>query len=178
MVLLKSDKDIFHYCENNEAKNLFLSMIKYLRLIVCIFCSVFFLSCSVSPEAKKETLEVALRKFNEAFRKGNTSFLEQMITEDYQHSNGSDHPINKEVWVNYLKKREKQLTSGELKILRYTMDQIDMQMNNDSARVAGRIQVRSQRNDSIRNQEYQVTHLWILEKGSWKRAQFQDTKIY
>ena len=153
-------------------------MTKYLQLPLCILCSVFFLSCSESPEAKKETLQVALRKFNEAFWKGNTSFLEQMITDDYQHTNGSDHLINKEVWVHYLKKREEQMASGELKVLRYTMDQIDIQINNDSARVAGRVQVRSKQNDSIRNQEYQVTHLWILEKGSWKRAQFQDTKIY
>ncbi len=153
-------------------------MTKQLRFAFCIFCSIIFLSCSESPEAKKETLQVALRKFNEAFWKGNTSFLEQMITEDYQHKNGSSNPIDKEAWVAYLRKREEQLISGELKILRYTMNDIDMHVYGDSAQVTGRVQVHSKRNDSISRHEFQVTHVWILERGSWKRAQFQDTKIY
>jgi hypothetical protein len=152
-------------------------MRKIHSFLLFLFCSIFFVSCSESPEAKKETLKVAVRKFNEAFQKGNTAFLEQMITDDYQHTNGSNQPINKETWVDYLKKREEQITSGELQILRYTMKDIDMKINNDSAQVTGRVQVRSKQNDSIRNHEYQVSHLWVQVKGSWKRAQFQDTKI-
>lgn len=156
---------------------LFLNMRKYLAISSLLFTLLFLYGCPDDAKSKRAILEVTIEKFNNAFKNGDTAILETMITDNYRHSNGTSQAIDKKTWINYLKKRERQLRTGEFEIIEYKMDQIDMQLFDNSALVTGRVIVKSRKNDSITNNAYRVTHLWILEEGSWKRAGFHDGKI-
>nr|WP_299343712.1 nuclear transport factor 2 family protein [Allomuricauda sp.] len=144
---------------------------------------VFFLGC-VNPkqdnnlsEDKKETLLTAINQFNEAFAKGDMTTLESMITENYLHTNGTSKSIVKQDWLNYLKKRTLDIESGIVETVNYEMDEVSFEFYGNTAVVTARITTGVKRNDSIFNNQYRVTHLWVNEEGQWKRAGFHDSKI-
>lgn len=137
-----------------------------------LLISIVFFGCAESPEAKEETLKVAVRKLNEAVMKGDITFAEKMITDSYRHMVGAVKSLDKDTLIYFLKTNKDQVTSGIIKIMRYTMDDIEMDISENSAIVTGRVQVRLKNKEAINNYDYRVRHLWLFEKGSWKKTGF------
>ncbi len=144
--------------------------------------SVFFIGflllsqCAPKTGSEKE-LRSAIEKFNTAFQEGNVELLSSMITDDYSHTNGTSKMIGRDVWLNYLKKRAKDIEAGKIKVLAYTMDELDIQLLQNSAIVTARIQVETQQQDTVVQNAYRVTNIWTFQDGKWKRAGFHDGKI-
>lgn len=130
------------------------------------------MSCNVSQNDERTELEGAIERFNTAFAQSQTQVLEGMLTTNYRRTNSSKKAIDKQNWLSYISKRNKQITAGDLQILEYTMDELEIQMYHNSAHVT-----KTLRNDTIIENQYRVTHLWVIENGEWKRAGFHDGKI-
>jgi len=126
--------------------------------------------------AKEELLQT-VDSFNEAFRAGNLVALESMITENYLHTNGNSKTIGKRDWLNYLSKRENEIKSGNLEVIEYKMDDVEIEFYNNVAIVTGKIVVSNKEKGEILNNAYRITNVWVNESGNWKRAGFHDGKI-
>lgn len=72
----------------------------HLAILLIIFLTFFF-ACSSEDGANQDTapeveqLMERVEAFNQAFKEGNVSQLESMITDNYIHTNGNSSPIDK-----------------------------------------------------------------------------------
>ncbi len=136
------------------------------------------ISCNKKQAApSREDLELTLKIFNEAFEKGNVEKLDQLITENYSHTNGSWKAFGKNKWLEYMRKRRARLENGELQLSIYRMDDLNIEMNQASAFVTGKIVMVGIENNDPFKREIRVSNLWVIEDGEWKRAGFHDTQI-
>lgn len=138
---------------------------------------LIFISCSVPNINQKIELEKAIERFNTAFAESQTEILESMLTENYRHTNSSNKAIDKQSWLSYISRRNRKIINGELQVLEYSMDDLEIQMHGSSAHITGRITTKTSKIGIISENQYRVTHLWILENDQWKRAGFHDAKI-
>nr|WP_321237509.1 nuclear transport factor 2 family protein [uncultured Psychroserpens sp.] len=155
-------------------------LFKILFTIIILFN---FLNCKDKSTTHKDSkitedsLLETIEKFNNAFQEGNVSIIESMVTENYIHTNGNSKAIRKKDWLNYLKKREKKIKSGNLEVIEYKMNEIEIEFYNKIAIVTGKIFVSNKEKEDIKNSEYRITNIWVNENGKWKRAGFHDGKI-
>ncbi len=151
-----------------------------MKPILLSFLLVLILSCSEKKPEKAEqesTLKSSIENFNQAFATADIEKLEGLITEDYQHTNGTSQAIGRSSWLSYLGKRKKALESGELVVHSYDMDELQIQQLGGSAIATAKVTV-SQTRDSVKEERaYRVTTVWVLEDGTWKRAGFHDGAI-
>ena len=138
-------------------------------LTVLIF--VFFNACQ--PSKDEASLIKAIETFNRAFKEGDVGKLSQMITDDYQHTNGNSKAIDKEAWLNYLKPRQADIQSGKIIVDSYEMLDTKITQYGNMAIVTAKIITSNNSKESA----YRVTNIWIVEGGEWKRAGFHDGKI-
>ena len=137
-----------------------------------------FISCQSQTKTRhEESLNRAIDQFNEAFKTVDLATLNQMTTEQYSHTNGSSAPVNKSNWFNYLKKRKKQIDSGELQILQYDFKEIQYRIYENSAFVTGVIEIAGSMDTIEFKRRIRVSHFWINENDQWKRAGFHDSRI-
>ncbi|MEM7379778.1 MAG: nuclear transport factor 2 family protein [Bacteroidota bacterium] len=151
-----------------------------MKPILFSFLVVLLFSCSEKKPEKvdhESTLKTSIEKFNQAFATADIEKLEGLITEDYQHTNGTSEAIGRSSWLSYLGKRKSALESGELVVHSYDMDDLKIQHLGGSAIATAKVMV-SQTRDSVKEERaYRVTTVWILEDGIWKRAGFHDGAI-
>lgn len=152
--------------------------------IFMVGCTLFIcISCSSPNHTENQTLPnkdqllEAINTFNTAFKNGDVARLESMITDNYQHTNGTSKSIGKESWLNYLHKRKQDLEAGNLVVNAYEMDQMEVELYEDMAIVTARVNTKSTLDGETRENEFRVTNVWVLEDGKWKRAGFHDGKI-
>ena len=152
-------------------------MVKNVFLLLLL---VAISSCSVSTlndQDLKSDLEEGLVTFNEAFRKGDLQILNEMTTTDYVHTNGQSEAFGKDSWFNYLRGRSKQIEDGTLSIDKYEFSDVKISLHGHTAIVNGKVSVSGKREGVPFSNQFRVTHLWVYENNSWKRAGFHDTKI-
>lgn len=151
-----------------------LPKIYFFAFLIC-----FHFSCQEkqNTNASNESLLKAIENFNQAFQVSDINTLESMITDNYIHSNGNSKAIGKEVWLNYLKKRNADIEAGILKVTNYKMAETEIERYNDSAILTAKISIESTRNNEVQTNEYRVTNIWVYQNGQWKRAGFHDGKI-
>ena len=151
---------------------------QYINVLILYICII---SCTDSKEVSEVNLETSLLEtidhFNHAFEKGNLSAIDTLVTENYINTNGHSKPIGKEDWFKYLRKRTLDLNSGDLEIISYEMTDTKIEITGNVAVVSGKIKVSSKTEQTIKNNIYSVTTIWIFENGLWKRAGFHDTKV-
>ncbi|MEP5614419.1 MAG: nuclear transport factor 2 family protein [Cyclobacteriaceae bacterium] len=127
--------------------------------------------------AQREKLEEALRVFNTAFETVDIATLDQMITNNYVHTNGSWEAFGKETWLGYMKNRKAKLESGDLLVSKYEMTDLNIKMHEKSAFVVARFITAGREDTTFFNKQIRVSNLWVIEDGEWKRAGFHDTMI-
>lgn len=136
------------------------------------------ISCSQKQEfVSQEDLEIAIQSFNEAFEKGEVEKLDELITENYSHTNGSWKAFGKKEWLDYMTKRKARIDNGELKLSIYRMDDLAIEMHTTSAFITGKIVIEGVENGEPFTREIRVSNFWVNEGGQWKRAGFHDTRI-
>ena len=140
---------------------------------------LFSLSCTTAehPEESRKELIEKMNAFNIAFKEGAVDQLALMITDNYQHTNGSSKAIGREAWLNYLLKRKKELENGGLTVNDYEMQETQVQIFGKTALVNTKIHVSGTKKGEAFENEYRVTNVWVKEGSEWKRAGFHDGKI-
>lgn len=126
------------------------------------------------PPGPRKRLEARLEEFDAAFVAADTKKLNQLVSADYVHTNGSSPPIGKEDWLNYMSSREKSLASGTLRILEYQVTDRRITYLDNTAVVNTRVYSDQVMNGRRRKATFQVTQVWRDERGVWKRAAFHD----
>lgn len=151
---------------------------RFLKILLTIIIAFNFSHCEDrKSDIAKEKLSEAINKFNMAFQEGNTNILKSMVTENYLHTNGNSKSIGKKDWFNYLSKREIEIKSGNLEVIQYKLDEMELNFSENIAIVTGKISVISKKMEEIQKNEYRITNVWVNEGGNWKRAGFHDSKI-
>lgn len=129
-----------------------------------------------SDRAKKELLK-AIDAFNTAFQTGDVETIASLVTNNYIHTNGNSKAIRKNDWFAYLNKRSQEIELGILEVLTYQMDEVEIELYDNTAIVTGKVSVSNNKEGKIINNEYRITNIWVQEAGQWKRAGFHDGKI-
>ncbi len=124
-----------------------------------------------------QSLEEAIAKFNAAFAEADVEKLSAMITDDYRHTNGHQASIDRQAWLQYLKKRKAALASGALQVSRYELVDPVITKYDASAMLTGIIEMEGVQDSLPFSQKIRITNLWVIDDGKWKRAAFQDAKI-
>ncbi|EZH73026.1 hypothetical protein ATO12_18595 [Aquimarina atlantica] len=126
-----------------------------------------------------DKLELArtITMFNTAFKEGNITKLENLITDNYLHTNGTSKSIGKTAWLKYLKNRKKDIDNGNLIITRYEMKETQLELYNNFAIVTAKIITSDIRDGKPKESQYRVSHVWVKDSNLWKRAGFHDSKI-
>lgn len=130
-----------------------------------------------TAEQEQQALLETVTAFNNAFQAGDVDQLQSMITDNYQHTNGTAQAIGKTTWINYLKRRQQEIASGELIVNSYEMQDTKIEMYDKVGIITARIVVSSTRSGQEQENEYRVTNIWVKDQGVWKRAGFHDGKI-
>lgn len=130
-----------------------------------------------SIDQKTEELINTLNDFNLAFAGANASQLEQLLTDQYTHTNGSSAPYTKKVWLNYIKSRKEKIEAGTLIVDDYGMTDIQMSFYDHCALVNGIVYSKGSEKGIPFDKQFRVTHLWVMESDQWKRAAFHDGVI-
>ncbi|CAL2101178.1 conserved exported protein of unknown function [Tenacibaculum sp. 190130A14a] len=156
---------------------------KNFKIVLTSIAILFLFSCNTlntenqKPQNLKEELLETIQQFNTAFQKGDVATLKTMITDNYIHTNGSSQPIKKEDWLGYLSKRQKQIAYGNIEVLAYKMDEVQIELFGSTAIVSAKITTTNKENNEVTTKEYRVTNVWVIQNGNWKRAGFHDGKI-
>lgn len=154
------------------------------KLLFSLLTLTILVSCSTPDPEYNMTDEdfqgimSSIIQLNEAFEVADEAKLSSLITKDYQHTNGKSKAIGKTAWLNYIKKRKAQLDSGTLKVLEYATTESELKFYGNTGIYTAKIIVKSEFNGEVKTNAYRVTHTWIRENDKWKRAAFQDTKIF
>ena len=139
----------------------------------------FLISCvqSEKNEIPHKELAITFEKFNNAFAEGNLAILDSLTTENYLHTNSNSKVITKDEWFNYLRKRNKQLESGAIRILDYEFTEQKIEFHGTTSIITGKVKVVSKDSLGTKESQYRVTNIWVFKDGGWKRAGFHDGKI-
>ena len=124
--------------------------------------------------AEKDELLKTIETFNAAFAAGNIEAVEPLICDRYLHTNGNSQAIGRSEWLAFFRNRKKEIDSGRLAILKYEMDQVQIELHGNTGIVTARILAVSERDGQLSEDEYRVTNIWVKENGTWKRAGFHD----
>lgn len=125
----------------------------------------------------KQNLAYSITTFNTAFKKGDVEKLESMITNNYQHTNGASKSIGKDAWLTYLKKRKKDIDDGNIVVTTYEMLETQLKLYDGFAIVTAKIKTTFTLDGKPKENQYRVSHIWVEEGSTWKRAGFHDSKI-
>jgi len=138
----------------------------------------FAFSCSQSPSKPNEAgLIEAVDVFNKAFAEVDTATLSQMLTEGYLHTNSTSGPWKKPGWLSYVAGQRKKLDDGTLTIAEYSMSDMEYQFYGNSAVLSAVVKNVGQEDTLSFSKTFKVTHLWVYQDDTWKRAAFHDGKM-
>ncbi len=147
------------------------SLLLSLLLMVILGCQ------HTTEKGTEEDLLTTLNKFNTAFAEGDLDFLDRHTTSNYQHTNNSNKAFGKTAWFEYLASRKEDLDNGVLRLERYAMSEIDVQLYQNSALITGLVYTKGNHYSEAFDRQLRVTHLWVFQEGTWKRAGFHDTPV-
>jgi ketosteroid isomerase-like protein len=118
-------------------------------------------------------LEVAVRRFGEAWASGDLKTLEPLLSPTYTHTDGFGAFHDKAAWLDYVGGRAGRSTQISFR-------DVEIRRLGDFAIVTGTNDLTG---PGIRNkgdqapQSMRFTQVWILKNGQWLREAFQATPI-
>lgn len=148
-----------------------------MKLLSTILVLIIAAGCSKEKEPSVSELRSAIESFNEAYVRGDTSILAQMISDQYVHTNNSWRSFGKDQWLGYMRSRREKLDEGTLVVAAYEMDEYAVEQFGNSAIVTARISSKGTENGAPFDKSFRVTNVWVYNQGVWKRAAFHDTPI-
>ena len=142
-----------------------------------IFLMLVAAGCYSPGEPTKDDLTNTIHEFNTAYEEGNVGKLASLITKNYVHTNSSWKSFGKETWLGYMEDRSKKINNGTLVVESYEMDELSIEMHNDTAIVTAKISTAGSEDGEPFNKNFRVTNIWVFDGSRWLRAGFHDTHI-
>lgn len=147
-------------------------------LTTLLTASIYTFGFSQQVSTIEKEVNKAIKVFNKAFAQADIATLNKHLTEQYIHSNSGSTLIYKKGWLNYIKKRRKQLDTGVLKVTSYQMSELIIKVYHQHSAIANALITSSGVNKGKPfTSKIRVTQVWIKEQGIWKRAAFHDSKL-
>lgn len=127
--------------------------------------------------ATEQALRARLAAFDAAFVAADSDALEGLLSARYMHTNtdGSTHDRNS--WLGWVSSRRPAVKSGHLSFDRYETSDVRIVMLGDTAIVTGENYADGIDSSSRFSRRIRFSHVWTLEKGSWKRILFHDSRL-
>jgi ketosteroid isomerase-like protein len=143
---------------------------------ILLVAAVFLLVSPYAPGQGKSTDPVgqAVLKLDQqwvdALLKSDTAFLEKLYTDDliYVHSSGSVD--NKTVYIDNIR-------TGKSKYQSIEREDIKVSVYGDAAVVTSRWAVKILNNGNLVNVNGRYIHVYVKQKGVWKMAAHQSTRM-
>lgn len=148
-----------------------------MKLLATLLVLFLTFGCVEKKTASLEELSNTIELFNEAYIKGDTLTLSNMITENYVHTNSSWKSFGKQKWLTYMGSRREKIEAGVLEVLDYKMDEYAVELFENTALVTARISSRGIENGTNFEKSFRITNLWIYDGRQWLRAGFHDSII-
>ena len=143
--------------------------------IIVPLLSITLLAGIISCTAPTKSVAAALEAFTEAFRTADIEALDQMLTDDYVHTNTGASPIGKAAWLDWMASRREQLARGDYVMETYELEEPEIALYGTAAVVTGMVHASGTSNNQPFDNRIRVTNLWVYEHGRWRRAAFHDT---
>lgn len=137
------------------------------------------IACSRPAPAVNETVILQqITAFDHAYKTGDITTLNAMVSSNYLHTNPSGNVVSREVWLNWNSGRAESIASGELVIDKYETSDLDINIyGTDVALVSGINTSSGTNNGEAFETKVRFTHAWVLENDTWKRAAFHDSYL-
>lgn len=140
---------------------------------------LFLLQMPVYSQNKYPETELhqAIKNFNQAFMQADVATLDNLLTEQYLHTNSGNKAFNKASWLKWVGSRQDAVKSGQLKYDSYLTEDLSIIIYQNSAVVTGRNIAKGISAYKPFNVDIRFTHLWVKQQGKWKRASFHDAPV-
>jgi ketosteroid isomerase-like protein len=124
-------------------------------------------------EDRVAALEEAVRRFGEAWARGDVAVLDSLLAPTYTHADASGAFLDRAAWLAYAAKRTGRSTQVEF-------DDLRIRIVGDIGIATGinRLHGPGIRNaGDTKDAALRFTQLWIFQNGRWLREAFQATPI-
>ena len=118
----------------------------------------------------KEQINKLQEESRQAALKGDTSFLEKYLSDDYVGIDGSGAPVTKDQAIQELK-------SGAIKYESIDVHDTKIRAYGNIAIVESLASVKLTSNGKPISGDYRATFVWVKHRGTWKRVAFQATRV-
>lgn len=137
------------------------------------------LGTPLSEEAAREAeLRSAVQAFGRAYVEADVSELGHLLTENYVHVNGSTgNVLGREDWLEWVGSRRAAIESGELRVVEYRIEDIQIVSHDTTAIVVGTVYSSQLTGDVSGTSRVRVSNTWLYRNEKWLRASFHDSPI-
>jgi len=127
----------------------------------------------MSDEMALRALDLATREFGEAWARGDTDALRQMLSPSYTHTDVRGRFLNRDEWLTYASSRVGATTQ-------IAFADVTMRLVGDTAVITGRNDVTGGNiviGDERSSLSLRFTQVWVRRDGRWLREAFQATLV-
>ena len=127
----------------------------------------------MSEEAKSHALYAAMSTFGEAWARGDTVALADLLSPTYTHNDATGEHLKRDAWLSYAAKRTGRGTQIAFR-------EVEVRLLGDIAIVTGFNDLSGGgilNSKDSRDLSIAFTQVWRLEDGRWLREAFQATPV-
>lgn len=129
---------------------------------------------AIRDTVSKESVAVAVEAFADAFQSADIEALDQMLTDNYVHTNTGAHPIDKKGWLRWLASRRDEIVRGDYLVETYEIEGLEIVLYGSAAVVTGIVHTSGTSYDKPFDKRIRFTNLWVYQRDRWLRAAFHD----
>ena len=138
---------------------------------------LFFAAIATLQVTADDDVLAVVRQIGNAYRDADVATLENLVTENYVHTNSSSKPIDRKAWLGWVASRAKAMEEGRLAVLEYETSDLEVVRHGASAIVTGMNRVVRVRDGKQEESAVRFTMVFVETASGWKRAAFQDCRI-
>jgi len=146
--------------------------------LVCLYMVLVPFSVSAQDSDREQEVRSAFSRFSAAFQSADIATLDNLLTENYRHVNGSSgNVINKDQWLAWLASRGAEIQNGDFSYEDYEVEDLQVELYGDMAVVIGVARANGVRNGEPFTMALAFTNVWVKQNGDWRRAAFHDSSL-
>ena len=147
-----------------------------LTFVVFVICACLVATTGQTTKEKKsasggeEQIKALLDQSREAALKGDSSYIEKNVADDYTRTNFSGTTESKSNLINAYK-------SGDLKYQSIETSDVKVQIYGDAAVATYAAQVKATNKGQDTSGSFRVTRVFVKRNGKWQEVAFQSTRV-
>lgn len=133
---------------------------------------------AAADTARENAVRNAVNAFGQAFLQADADKLATLLTTDYIHINGgSGNVLNRDEWLGWVASRREELDRETLVVTDYTIADLKVELDGDTAIVTGVASLSGSRNGDPVASRVRFSNVWLFRDGAWRRAAFHDSPL-